>query len=443
MSQVKDKLPSHPDSLVEDRLSLCEDYSDQLEVPQWLFIERLLQLPVRNVEDLLEIISHHRYDLDAHTLQSVFKLPAVDDHEFFSHTFPAMAKVALRMPVLFPSGALEVLTPAGVTHSVTLTREQIACLLVHMFLCTLQPPSWNKHWCTFQIWFGSDSRPATEYLQCLLTYFSQLEATGKPGNPHEEVLFKRCVLTSSPDWSLSTSCFSADIMTPSYSLQPEPGCNVEVSFANKDIGFGVSGTQEEVKMGMSPEACVVMLLAPTLQDNETLLIQGARQVGAYEGIGREVRFVGPYKGICQKRCILAMDAMELDCTEVKDDVTIDLRESVILRELNKAFCGFISLGKDRVAIATGHWGCGAFGGNKYIKALIQLMAASEANKRLVFHDITPKSHTDLETTFMQEFLGMVSMLSEKVITVGQLFLALKQLKNINNVFGDLETLICA
>ena len=189
MSLVKDKLPSHSDSLVEDRLSLCEDYSDQLEVHHWLFIETLLKLPVRSVGDLVEIISHHRYDLDSHTLQSVFKLPAVDDHDFFSRTFPAMAKVALRMPELFPSGTLEILTP-GVTHSVTLTREQIACLLVHMFLCTLKPPSWNKHWCTFQIWFGSDSKPAAEYLQCLLTYFSQLDAIGNPSNPKEEVLIK-------------------------------------------------------------------------------------------------------------------------------------------------------------------------------------------------------------------------------------------------------------
>ena len=50
-------------------------------------------------------------------------------------------KVALRMPELFLSGTLDVLTP-GVSQSSALTREQIACLLVHMFFKT---PSWNKH----------------------------------------------------------------------------------------------------------------------------------------------------------------------------------------------------------------------------------------------------------------------------------------------------------
>ena len=86
--------------------------------------------------------------------------------------------------------------------------------------------------------------------------------------------------------------FHTGVLIPSTNLEPELGCNIEVSFANKDVGFGVSGTQEEVKMAMSPEACVAMLIVPTLQDNETLLIQGVRQVGSCQGIGRNVTYSG-------------------------------------------------------------------------------------------------------------------------------------------------------
>ena len=32
-----------------------------------------------------------------------------------------------------------------------------------------------------------------------------------------------------------------------------------------------------------------------------------------------------------------------------------------------------------LGIATGHWGCGAFGGNKELKAILQLLAASEVS----------------------------------------------------------------
>jgi hypothetical protein len=51
------------------------------------------------------------------------------------------------------------------------------------------------------------------------------------------------------------------------------------------------------------------------------------------------------------------------------------------RELNKAYCGFLEddAGKSTAAlplVSTGHWGCGAFGGTKELKSLLQLMAAS-------------------------------------------------------------------
>ncbi len=328
-------LPSHPDCMVEDRFTICEEYADCPEVPKWALIRTLLQQSVQDVAALMDIISSLQYDLEFDTLSSILQLPKFQN--FFTQTFPAMTKVALRMSELFSSSTLELLQP-GTECSISLTKEQIACLLVHMFLCTLQRPSWNKHWVNFGIWYNSTSAPVLAYLQCLLTYFSQLDASGKPPNPHQEVEFKRCVLTTPPDWSNSKAVFAADLVTPSHNLQPEPGCNVEVSFANKDIGFGVSGTQEEVKMAMSPEACVVMLLAPTLLDNETMLICGARQVGVHEGIGREVKYVGPCtedKDWCI-RCILAMDTMELDEYVTDDKPIHDLREDLLLRELNKA-----------------------------------------------------------------------------------------------------------
>ena len=81
-------------------------------------------------------------------------------------------------------------------------------------------------------------------------------------------------------------------------------------------------------------------------------------------------------------------------------------------------------GQDKVAIATGHWGCGAFGGNKYVKSLIQIMAACKANIHLVFHDITPVSCDVSQGIFVKKLCDFVVMLSQKNITVGQLFLAI-------------------
>jgi len=39
---------------------------------------------------------------------------------------------------------------------------------------------------------------------------------------------------------------------------------------------------------------------------------------------------------------------------------------------------------DSMPIVTGRWGCGAFGGDEYLKLLIQWVAATEANRDMVY-----------------------------------------------------------
>jgi len=67
------------------------------------------------------------------------------------------------------------------------------------------------------------------------------------------------------------------------------------------------------------------------------------------------------------------------------DVCDQLSTKCLQRELNKAYCGFRPDPSEQLCtVATGNWGCGAFGGNPGVKFLIQLMAASEA-KRPIFY----------------------------------------------------------
>nr|GAT59127.1 predicted protein [Mycena chlorophos] len=58
----------------------------------------------------------------------------------------------------------------------------------------------------------------------------------------------------------------------------------------------------------------------------------------------------------------------------------DLLPGTVDRELRKAYTAFASspLALAYEVIITGHWGCGAFGGNKHVKAAIQWCAASLA-----------------------------------------------------------------
>ena len=71
----------------------------------------------------------------------------------------------------------------------------------------------------------------------------------------------------------------------------------------------------------------------------------------------------------------------------------------IRRTLVTAFTGFraavvesarLAGGPARVVVHTGYWGCGAFGGNRVLMALLQVVAARMAGlERLVFHTGAP------------------------------------------------------
>ena len=427
-------LPSHPMVMMEDPLSICEDYSS-LTVPMWRLVTTLLSRKhISSPDVLLDVITTFQHDVKFDFLPAFLKI--INSKDFFERVVPNMVKIALQMPELFPSGELKALE-RGRDGFVSFTRKQIACLLVHMFLCTLQPQKLNKHWVNFSPWFNSNSPPVIAYMQCLCSYFSQLDTSGCPPAPDECVTFYRRYLSNPPVWKNSDSKFLQII--PSGTLDPD--ISVEVVFANKDPGFGISGTQEEVKFAMSPEMCVLMMIVPTLLESETLVIQGAKKIGVYKGLGREIEFIGPCDSSSNwlLRHVIVMDALELD--EKESSTIAELEQNHLTRELSKAYCGFTAMSRDTfTTIGTGHWGCGAFGGHKYAKALIQAMAAAQANTTLLFQDIQSEPK---DNDFLPKFMGFLSLLMENGITVGKLFSAmceLSRVKSVNksNLFSLLE-----
>jgi hypothetical protein len=88
----------------------------------------------------------------------------------------------------------------------------------------------------------------------------------------------------------------------------------------------------------------------------------------------------------------------------------------IHRTLVTAFTGFraavleaerLAGGPARVVVHTGYWGCGAFGGNRELMALLQVVAARMAGlERLVFHTGAPGGDAPLA-----EALGLIATLT--------------------------------
>ena len=357
-------------------------------------LERLRSNPSVNSLEVTILKYLNRNLEPRHSIQSLPMLRAVFPQQPRGpQIISFIAESALRLPELFPDGSLPGLV-RGTASLVELTRAEVCCLLAHMVLCTvLVQEELRGEYCghftgaraptgplTFCYWLCYKDNSTNIYLQTLLTYFTHLQTLSQD-QLQEKVTFQRFVCgENEKSWDPTTETAGCKkIAEVSVHLDGRIGDleQVEVDFANKHVGFGTTATQEELLLGTSPESCVIVLFNEVLEAGESLLITGARRYGDYTGYGRAARYTGQFSPSWDwsERKILAIDAISRPQDQLGD---LTMR-----RELRKAWQGFSSVRGSRVS--TGHWGCGAFGGDQNIKCLVQVIAASLAGVKLDFY----------------------------------------------------------
>lgn len=220
-----------------------------------------------------------------------------------------------------------------------------------------------------------------------------------------------------PHWTLSTAPMIEPVVFNNGTIEDD-GLNCwQADFANMVIGGGVIGAgcvQEEIRFVINTECLVSRLLCERMTSNESILILGAQRYSNYTGYGDTFSWSGHHedqtpRDALGRRCtyITAIDAIMFPL----NNASRQFRKEYVYRELNKAFIGFLPSPSDEKAfvsdtssasssdatnggstgessghanwpIATGHWGCGAFNGDKHLKAIIQWIAASEVGRSL-------------------------------------------------------------
>jgi hypothetical protein len=127
---------------------------------------------------------------------------------------------------------------------------------------------------------------------------------------------------------------------------------------------------------------VAIALENRMVDEEAICISGACKYSLTSGFGQSFAFAGDYDsntrpGLPPKVC--AIDAIRGGGPS--------MTEPAMLRDMNKARIAF----DGATEVATGHWGCGAYGNNHDLMFLKQWLAASEAGvRKLYYHDFDKK-----------------------------------------------------
>ncbi|KAJ7606685.1 hypothetical protein FB45DRAFT_847552 [Roridomyces roridus] len=392
MSSSQLILPSSSLSLCHDRFSLTDTDTDD-PIPFWLILGKILTPAPQSTSQLLDALNTISVTLRGHSHPHAFLRRFLDvdwDAEsFFRRTWPACITIALEMPLLFPSGYLEPLTAERPTQ--TYTSRQIACLVIHQFLCTLPKLPWTsdaeENSQDLHIWYD-DEQPhpgaVRAYLTALFTFFERV-ASGELSSDDGITFTLHCApdlpISNDPLYPLRMMELDKPAVNSSLIGLPSGACVIS---ANRHIGFGRTASQEEMHVGCTPQSFPAKLVTPPLGDSQVLVVRGCALVVEMSGYGRDAGLtcIVP-ESQWRQRTMLFMDALELDGYNTTA-VTPDLLPGNVDRELTKAYTAFSSGRPPYVNVVTGHWGCRAFGGNREIKSLIQWCAASLAGVELDF-----------------------------------------------------------
>ena len=383
-----------------------EDGTSTIE-NRWEMIEKALLRPIKNSHDLQAAIFSYNTRYEScwyfRALHKLFDEEYDEDESkiFFENLLPRIISLALRLPELVQSPIP--LLKQGKCHSLSLTQEQISCLLANAFLCTYPRRNTLKEKSEYSTFpdinfnrlFQSSGLAVLEKIKCICHYFRRVCPVDddRSNVPTGCVTFERRFMHHNeiPNWSESSAPLGVTPLhiTSDGTIEDDGLGLLQVDFANKYLGGGVLGggcVQEEIRFVICPELIVSRLFTECLKPTEALLMVGCERFSNYSGYSYTFQWAGnhedhtPRDSSRRRMChIVAIDALHFQ------ESSLQYREELMLRELNKAYVGFsTTLTTLAPGVASGNWGCGAFGGEATLKALLQLIACTVTTRPLVY-----------------------------------------------------------
>ncbi|KAM8924578.1 poly(ADP-ribose) glycohydrolase [Pelodytes ibericus] len=393
---------------------------------RWKMIVRLLSNKIETPCQLKEAIMEYNMSFSRNwdfTALFDFCQKALDEDEYsclFNIVLPKMAVLALELPNICTQPIP--LLKKGMNHSITISQKQISSLLANAFFCTFISHNKRSGYSSYpdinfnRLFEGKNPRKA-EKLKTLFCYFRRVVNRSPTGL----VTFTRQCLKNFPQWDRSSKKLTKIHVTCKGTIEGNGHGMLQVDFANRYVGGGVTGSglvQEEIRFIINPELIISRLFTESLDSNECLIVTGTEQYSEYTGYAETYKWASNHEDEAPR------DDWERRTTEIVAIDALHFRSHTeqfapekITRELNKAYCGFFRDGtppENLSAVATGNWGCGAFGGDPRLKALIQLLAAAESGRDLVYF-----TFGDVE--LMKDIYKMYSALTKENKTVGDIF----------------------
>ena len=294
---------------------------------------------------------------------------------FVDSVAPSLLSAALRLLDASPELALH---RAGVAGDTSIPRDIVPGWIAHLLLGTLDQPNSEHPLLDGSQLFDRDDRPTAARLRCMLAFFERVAI--EP--PRGQFSIERVVVPprSAADCVRDESPLSPLIVDDAACIE-ELDRHRQADFANAFLGGGVlSGgcVQEEIRFSVSPELLFGLIVSPRMNDYEAIILRGSERFSCTTGYADTLAFAGAFRDPTPRLDdgtpdteVVSMDAFHFG----KGRLGEEFSEELILREVNKARAAFLFDDRN-LPVATGNWGCGAFGCDAQLKAVIQWIAAS-------------------------------------------------------------------
>ena len=338
---------------------------------------------------------------------------------FLSHTVPFIVQLVMDMPQTFPSGLSTLNTRDDRIQITCLTKHQCASLLACSFFSAFHhsaaPKKTTVNFDGIFITLNQKCPQNIAKLCMIMNYFERCRL--KMYNASQPLIINRLHNISpytASKWASITSPLSEFTVDENRSINDAGSESLHADFANRWIGGGVlkrGSVQEEIMFSICTELLTTIHICDMMNDNEAIVITGAEDFSLHKGYSRDLKFIGNAPASQDVVSRVAMDATRFRGDK---DHMRQYSEAVILRELNKAHVAFNhEYPAPGAPVATGNWGCGAFGGHIQLKSMLQWIAASACSRPVTYF-----TFKDPNCSGMEE---MTRFLKEKNLTAGRLF----------------------
>eukprot|EP01125_Pyxidicula_operculata_P008284 TRINITY_DN2794_c0_g1_i4.p1 TRINITY_DN2794_c0_g1~~TRINITY_DN2794_c0_g1_i4.p1 ORF type:complete len:467 (-),score=98.26 TRINITY_DN2794_c0_g1_i4:239-1639(-) len=434
-----------PDEQIETReveLPVFVKLPNDPSLNKWMIVEELLSAKISDENELIDLcsklappeVSDKAYFFGLTRFFEV-EFKGEEKKRFFDCILPEIQNLALNLPYLV-SSSIPILSE-GTVGEVTLSQRSISSLLACAFFGLIPPQApeldqlfpdpnlallfrhpepqvYSKIRMIINYFDRVTTRVPTGYVSFIRKQINIYKETPEVSEQEEEDVQELSPfsttkippktitkirsdmnLTVSPvDWETSEVKIDSNrVKLDEEGVIEDDYNNDHIDFANSFLGGGVlerGCVQEEIRFSLCPECLVGMVFCSRLKANEAIVIKGAERYSSYSGYGRSLKYAGDYTDNAEideqgrlKNTIIAIDAVNF----MGGQTGSQFSKNNILRELNKAYCGFHPIGSDdiRRPIATGNWGCGAFLGDVQLKSLIQILAAAQVDRDVIYY----------------------------------------------------------